>query len=76
MKYCQTLYTLPDNDLFNEKIFETNKPITKLIDEFKSKVNEKNFNSTRTAQIYFTHKLIHVSLAFLNTNKSLVFFKG
>lgn len=61
MKHCKTLYTLPDNDLFSEKVFETNKPVTKLINELKSKVNEKNFNSTRIAQIYFTHKLIHVS---------------
>ncbi len=61
MKYCQTVYTIQDNDLFDEKIFETNKPMTKLINEFKSKINERNFDLTATAQIYFTHKLIHVS---------------
>ena len=61
MKHCQTVYTLPDNDLFSEKIFETNKPMTKLINEFKTKVNERNFNSTETTKIYFTHKFIYVS---------------
>jgi hypothetical protein len=61
VKHCKTFYTLADNDLFSDKIFETNKLVTKLISELKSKANEKNFNSTRTAQIYFTHKLVHVS---------------
>jgi len=70
VKHCKSLYTFGENNgVINRegenKVFQTNEPVTKFINEFITKTAEKNIdsetqNSTRTAQIYFAHKLINV----------------
>jgi hypothetical protein len=70
IKHGKTLYTLGDHDAFSNKagenkVFETNEPITKFTNELTTKIQETKsnspiLNSTRTAQIYFTHKLVQV----------------
>jgi hypothetical protein len=70
VKYSKCLYTFGDTEILSDKkgenkVFETNAPVTKFINELSTKVNDRNVNpvirnSTRTAQIYFTHKLMNV----------------
>jgi hypothetical protein len=61
VKYCKTLYTFGNNDSKGEnKIFETNEPVTKFIEELIIKMKDQYVDSTRTAQIYFSHKLVNV----------------
>lgn len=64
IKYCKTLYTFDKNEDEN-KIFETNGSIMKLITDLTNKIKEKKLhssaqNSTRIAEIYFTQKLLYV----------------
>lgn len=62
VKYCKILYTFGNND-GDKKIFETNEPIMKLMNELTDKIKGNNLsiqNSTRIAQIYLTQRLIHV----------------
>ncbi len=65
IKYSKSLYTFGDNDKKGEtKVLETNEPVTKFIDELISKTKDQSVDSTRTAQIYFSHKLVNVKKIF------------
>jgi len=70
IKYSKSLYTFGDNDRKGEtKVFETNEPVTKFIEELITKMKDQYVDSTRTAQIYFSHKLVNVKKILLDINE-------
>jgi hypothetical protein len=82
VKYCKSFYTIggDHNDRTGDnKVFETNEPIMKLVAELMTKSKKENVdpamhNSTRTAQTYFAHKLIHVKKARFCFENERVYF--
>ncbi len=65
VKNCTSLYTVNTGDFSSNNVWKTNEPIMKLVDDITTKATEGNAdlmmrNSTKIAQLYFTHKLITV----------------
>lgn len=60
MKFNKTVYTLPDQDLSEEKIVELNDPLAKLIEQLNTKSNDRNLNAGTLAQNYLAQRLVHV----------------
>jgi len=70
IKYCKSLYTFSNIDVFSNeegehKVFETNEPIAKFITELITKTREKPVNLTGIVQTYFIQKAINVKKIFL-----------
>ena len=75
VKHSKSFYTLNglNIDCTKEggtKVFEVNGTITKLVNDLTTKIKDRKLNSvienpTRTAQIYFSHKLVNVNTKIL-----------
>lgn len=68
VKHSKSFYAFNGINIDNTetKVFEVNGTITKLVNDLTTKIKDRKLNSvienpTRTAQIYFSHKLINVT---------------
>ena len=71
IQHGQSLYLFDNDDSFsnnehNSKVFETNEPIRKFINQLQNKAEQqKSYSAThnfmKTAPIYYSHRLVHVN---------------
>ena len=72
VKYQKTLYTLPDQDLVNEKIVETNDPLAKLTNQLNTKSKNRDLNAAKLAQSYLAQRLVHVRKYFISEKNAFL----